>query len=99
LLRHRHPVVPRRDHRRSRRGQEGPARAHIKDAVLINFSGNDFNEKIRQLDKSKTYLVHCASGIRSVKACAKLEALEFPRLVNLEGGMKAWEKAGKLVEK
>jgi len=72
---------------------------HIKNSVLIDVTAADFEEKIKQLDKTKTYLVHCAMGTRSAKACSKMETLDFPKVVNLEGGIKAWEKAGKPVEK
>ena len=51
------------------------------------------------LDKNQTYLVHCAAGVRSATACAKMSRLKFSNLYNLEGGLKAWEKAGKPVEK
>ena len=60
---------------------------------------SDFEAKAAALDKGKTYLVHCASGIRSVRACEKLEKLDFPSLYNLPGGFKAWVKAGEPVEK
>jgi phage shock protein E len=72
---------------------------HISGAVNIDVNSTDFEEKVARLDKSKTYLVHCGAGVRSVKACEKMVAMEFPKLVNLEGGFKAWEKAGKPVEK
>ena len=72
---------------------------HLKDAVLIDFMGKDFEEKVKALDKSKTYLVHCQVGGRSAKACAKLDKMGFTNVVNLEGGYKAWEKAGKPIEK
>jgi rhodanese-related sulfurtransferase len=72
---------------------------HLKDAVLIDFMGKDFDEKVKGLDKSKTYLVHCQVGGRSAKACTKLDKLGFTNVINLEGGYKAWEKAGKPVEK
>jgi rhodanese-related sulfurtransferase len=72
---------------------------HIKGATLIDFQSKDFEHKVKELDKSKTYLVHCASGIRSERACKKLDALEFPKTYNLEGGFRAWQKAGKPVEK
>jgi rhodanese-related sulfurtransferase len=75
------------------------AAGHIKNSVLIDFNAKDFDEKIKQLDKSKTYLVHCAVGGRSAKACSKMDGFDFPKVVNLEGGIKAWEKAGKPVEK
>ena len=75
------------------------AKGHIKNSVLINFNDKNFDEKIKQLDKGKTYLVHCAVGGRSAKACDKLDTYGFQKVVNLEGGIKAWEKAGKPVEK
>jgi rhodanese-related sulfurtransferase len=75
------------------------AAGHIKNSVLIDFNARDFDEKVKQLDKSKTYLVHCAVGGRSAKACSKMDGFDFPKVVNLEGGIKAWEKAGKPVEK
>jgi rhodanese-related sulfurtransferase len=59
----------------------------------------DFQEKTALLDKSKTYLVHCASGGRSARACEKLGSLDFPKVYNLPAGFKAWVKAGKPVEK
>ena len=72
---------------------------HLKDAVLIDFMAKDFEEKVKGLDKSKTYLVHCQVGGRSAKACTKLDKLGFTNVINLEGGYKAWEKAGKPIEK
>lgn len=72
---------------------------HMPGAVWIDFMEPDFAEKVGKLDKNKTYLVHCASGGRSARACKKMEGMDFGRLYNLQGGMKAWEKAGKPVEK
>ena len=67
---------------------------HIPGAVNIDVNSPDFLEQVAKLDKGKTYLVHCASGGRSVTACKKLAPAGFEHLVNLEGGYKAWEKAG-----
>jgi phage shock protein E len=75
------------------------ARDHLKGSVLINFGAKDFNDKVKQLDKSKTYLVYCAVGGRSSRACGKLDEYGFTKVVNLQGGIKAWEEAGKPVEK
>jgi len=72
---------------------------HIAGAVNLDYNAPDFQEKAAALDKSKTYLVHCAVGGRSVRACEKLSHLDFPNLYNLPGGFKAWAKAGKPVEK
>ena len=72
---------------------------HIPGSVMIDFNADDFEQQVAKLDKDKTYLVHCAAGGRSARACKKMEQLGFKKLYNLEGGMGAWEKAGKPVEK
>jgi len=72
---------------------------HIARAVNLDVMAADFETKAAALDKSKTYLVHCASGVRSVRACDKLDKLDFSNLYNLPGGYKAWVKAGEPVEK
>jgi phage shock protein E len=72
---------------------------HIPGATNIDWNGADFAKRAATLDKSKTYLVHCAVGGRSAKASEQMSALQFTNVYNLEGGMKAWEKAGKPVTK
>lgn len=72
---------------------------HIPGAVLIDFNSPEFEKKVAELDKNKTYLVHCASGGRSAKASAKMSALNFKSVYNLQGGYRAWEKAGNKGEK
>ena len=72
---------------------------HIPGAVNLDVTASDFQAKAALLDRSKIYLVHCASGVRSARACDKLNHLDFPNLYNLPGGFRAWAKAGKPVEK
>ena len=83
------------DVRTKKEYQEG----HIPGSILIDFNSPDFDKEIAKLDKSKTYLVHCAAGGRSARACKKMEGMNFQSLYNLEGGMGAWQKQGKPVEK
>ncbi len=75
------------------------AAGHLAGAVNLDVTAPDFETKAALLDKSKTYLVHCASGVRSVKACEKLGRLDFPKLYNLPGGFRAWAQACQPVEK
>ncbi|MFK7775281.1 MAG: rhodanese-like domain-containing protein [Saprospiraceae bacterium] len=63
----------------------------IEGAIEINVKSADFQEKIRELDKDKTYLVYCRSGRRSVKACNIMEKEGFGKLYNLIGGFNAWK--------
>jgi phage shock protein E len=72
---------------------------HIPGAVNIDFNSPDFEKKIAALPKDKTYLVHCAVGGRSARACKKMTTLDFDHLYNLQGGIEAWEKAGNHPEK
>ncbi len=72
---------------------------HIPGAKNLDFFGDDFAKQIAALDKSKTYLVHCAAGGRSAQACKVIEKEQLPSVYHLNEGFKAWEKAGKPVEK
>ena len=81
------------------RTREEYAAGHIPGAVNIDVNAPDFQEKISKLDKNKTYLVHCAAGVRSARACDRMSRLDFSKLYNLGGGFRAWEKAGNKAEK
>ncbi|MBC8001160.1 MAG: rhodanese-like domain-containing protein [Opitutaceae bacterium] len=70
---------------------------HLANAVNLDFYAPDFAQQLGKLDKSKTYLVHCAAGGRSAKACTTMTQLNFTNAVNLEGGYKAWVQAQKPV--
>ncbi len=72
---------------------------HIKGARNIDFYEDDFGLAIRNLDRDKVYLVHCASGGRSGKSLELFEALKFKSVYHLDDGFKGWEKAGQPVEK
>lgn len=68
---------------------------HIPGAANLDINAPDFQAKAAKLDKSKTYLVHCAAGGRSARACNAMDKLSFTNLVNLAPGFNAWKKAGK----
>ena len=47
--------------------------------------------RMDELDEDRPTVVVCAAGVRSVQAIKALSAANYPgRLINLEGGMKAW---------
>ena len=73
---------------------------HVPGAVNIDIGDKEFDKKVAALDKDKTYLVHCARGGRSAKAVERIRtAGKLDKLFDFSGGMTAWEKAGKPVEK
>ncbi len=75
------------------------AAGHIAGATNLDFHGPDFEKKLNGLDKNQTYLVHCAAGRRSAKTRDLMKADQFKTIYHLEGGLTAWEEAGKPVER
>lgn len=62
----------------------------VPGAQEIDFRGENFKEKIGDLDPDKTYLVYCRSGGRSSSACKMMEEMGFNDVYNLVGGYQAW---------
>lgn len=72
---------------------------HIAGAKNVDFQSDDFKKQVAALDKSKTYLLHCASGGRSTRALKILDEDKFPNVYHMNGGFSAWKEAGKPVTK
>jgi rhodanese-related sulfurtransferase/type 1 glutamine amidotransferase len=72
---------------------------HIPGAVNLDVLDDSFEKKVGALDKSKTYLVHCAAGRRSANAADEMKKLGFKSVIDLTPGFNGWKAAGKPVEK
>ena len=68
-------------------------KGHIEGAVLADISSNLFQEVTSKLDKSKPVYVYCLSGGRSGEAASQLQQMGFKSVINLSGGMLAWQSA------
>ena len=66
------------------------AQGSIKGALNIDVNGQNFKDNITSLDKDKSYLIYCRSGMRSVKACNIMAENGFKNMFNLLGGYQAW---------
>ncbi len=66
------------------------AEGHLPGA--INFAHTRLAEHLSDIPRDKTLLVNCRSGGRSARASAFLQRRGF-KVVNLRGGMLAWEQA------
>jgi rhodanese-related sulfurtransferase len=75
------------------------AGGHIAGATNINFSATDFATQAGRLDRTKTYLLHCASGGRSQRCLPQLQQLGFKEIIHLDGGLTAWKAAGNPIAK
>jgi rhodanese-related sulfurtransferase len=67
---------------------------YLQGAHNLDFKNEDFRRFFETADKEDTYLVYCASGIRSGKASDIMKELGFEKVYTLEGGLNAWREAG-----
>ena len=66
---------------------------HIIDAE--NTPLDFVNESMAQIDKNKTYYVHCAGGYRSMIFNSILRARGYDNLIDVKSGFKALKESGK----
>ena len=66
---------------------------HIVDAE--NAPLDFINDSMAQIDKNKTYYVHCAGGYRSMIFNSILRARGYDNLVDVKGGFKDMKETGK----
>jgi len=60
----------------------------------INIPMDRIHEQTDLLKKYDRVYVHCASGGRSQKVCMELGSIGLENVVNVEGGIRAWEAVG-----
>ena len=70
---------------------------HILGAKNVPLSRLDDGELAKR--KERPVIVYCDGGERAGKAISVLKKQGFARVVNLSGGIKAWQQAGLPVEK
>lgn len=67
----------------------------IEGAATMNFYDADFKDRIAELDKEKPVAVYCKSGGRSGQTMSMMQEMGFKEVYNLNGGIGAWNQAGK----
>ena len=65
---------------------------HIANAELLDFYSQTFVEKLKLLDKNKTYLIYCRSANRSGKTLKIIKDMGFKKVYNMDLGIKGWLK-------
>ena len=75
------------------RTHEEFANGHLPNAINIDWNGNDFEQQIASLDKSKPVFVYCLSGGRSSSAAKKMRSEGFEEVYELKGGIMKWRAA------
>jgi len=64
--------------------------ARIDGAKLIPLG--EIPDRSDELDRDRTFIVHCHSGRRSAQAVLLLKQRGFANVYNLEGGIDAWSE-------
>jgi len=70
------------------------ASGHIEGATNLDYYSDTFRDELENLDKNKTYLIHCQSGRRSSAALEIMKNLGFKKVYNMTGGMVEWQAKG-----
>lgn len=68
---------------------------HLEGAKLVDYYGSDFEANISELDRDVPVYVYCRSGGRSGRSASQMEEMGFKTVIDLSGGIMAWESAGK----
>ncbi|MFK5983723.1 MAG: rhodanese-like domain-containing protein [Flavobacteriaceae bacterium] len=72
---------------------------HLKRSQNICVTSDDFEEKVKTLDKNKPVYVYCKMGGRSANAAKKLQKLGFTKIYDMNGGILLWEEKKMDIEK
>lgn len=64
---------------------------HIPNAVNLDYDGHHFQEKVDKLDKEKTYIIYCKSGVRGGYFMEKMKESGFKGAYNILGGFVGWK--------
>ena len=78
------------------RTPEEYAMGHIEGALNINIAEAEFSVRVSKLDREKTYIVHCSANVKNGRSAKSLEIMRsvgFDKLLNMEGGIIAWEQS------
>ena len=67
---------------------------HIEDAINLDYHSETFRDELSQLDKNKTYLIYCRSGVRSADALDIMAELDFREAYNMLDGINGWVEEG-----
>jgi rhodanese-related sulfurtransferase len=70
---------------------------HIEGSKNIDIHSVTFKEQVEKFDKSRGYVVYCASGGRSAKATQIMLDSGFGDVHSLLGGLAGWKKEGMLL--
>ncbi|MEO5813531.1 MAG: rhodanese-like domain-containing protein [Rhodanobacter sp.] len=76
-----------------------PGAVHASRGMLEFYADPTSPYHKAELNPGSRIILHCASGGRSALAVNTLQGLGYKNVAHLDGGFKAWQEAGKPVDK
>ncbi len=67
---------------------------HIEGAINIDFWSEDFEDQIKTLNPSSTFILHCQAGSRSTQALAVMQKATFKYIYHMPEGYSQWLRSG-----
>jgi len=69
---------------------------HLPNALQADYTNKtEFTDRVKYLDKQKPVYIYCLSGGRSSAAAQWMRENGFAKVVEMDGGVRAWKQAGK----
>lgn len=68
------------------------AAGHIPNAINIDFYARDFAEQIMALDPTKTYVMYCQTGRRSLALMRAFTGSAFKDVMHVPEGFSGWRR-------
>ncbi|MBR9921375.1 MAG: rhodanese-like domain-containing protein [Bacteroidetes bacterium] len=65
---------------------------YLAGALNLDYLSYEFLDELEKLDEGGTYFVYCRSGRRSLRTCTLMQNSGFKNVINLDGGLNAWEE-------
>jgi len=66
------------------------SRGRIEGAINLNYYSENFREELGRLDKGKTYVVYCRTGMRSGNVFDMMKEMGFTAVYQISGGVERW---------
>ncbi len=64
----------------------------LSHAFHLDYFAEDFLDRLESLDRDTAYFIYCRTGRRSVRTGILMRNWGFSHLINLEGGLVAWQQ-------
>lgn len=69
-------------------------KGHLENSKMVNYMARKGKREIFRLDKEKSYLIYCRTGVRSAALLRKMKRRHFKEVFNMAGGIRDWTKEG-----